>query len=338
MTATELELQLLDQLEATLPGTGRLTVGALSGGTSNAMYVLERGGDRFVLRMQPTRVRAPGANDVHREARVLQAIRGTDIPHAEVVAVGTDGTSGRDYYVMPFRDGLSIRSGLPSQFESAQDRYAIAQSLIETLVAIHAVSAEDPAVDGLGRPEGFVERQVERWMSQLDRYRVRPLAELDEVARWLRARTPRPQSATLIHGDFGLHNLLIAPDRPPRVLAVLDWETATLGDPLIDLGHFLCGWLQGDEHARWFGARVELDLDGFPGRAELCDWYAGETGRDLGSLDWFRALARLRIAVILEGAYARYVADPDSYSAYASLAHRIPNIAEHALAITRGEA
>jgi aminoglycoside phosphotransferase (APT) family kinase protein len=178
-------------------------------------------------------------------------------------------------------------------------------------------------LDGLGKPEGFLERQISRWTAQLDRYRTRPLPELDFVASWLDANRPAMSPAAILHGDYSPFNVMVAPDRPVRLAAIVDWDTGTIGDPLLDIGHLLARWTEpGEEPVITVQAG---GLAGYPSRAEMAKRYEERTGRDLTALPYYEALALFKLAVILEGGYARQAASgaPDERNTMTDMAPRL---------------
>jgi aminoglycoside phosphotransferase (APT) family kinase protein len=273
-----------------------------------------------------------------REFRILSALDRTSVPHARALLLCEDPeVIGAAFYISELIDGVSLYGSLPPELDHPAPATRIAEQLFDALAEIHRVDLEACGLADLGRPEGFTRRQVERWTSQLDSYRVRDLPDLDEAARWLAVHVPETQLPTLIHGDYGLHNVLFGGDEP-ELRAVVDWETATVGDPLLDLGYLLTLWLEGDEPSRWTASALPYDISSYPRRAGLVERYAARTGFGLAHLDWYRAMSQLKVACILEGAYARHVRGDADDPVLATLADRVPNHAAYALAITRGEA
>jgi aminoglycoside phosphotransferase (APT) family kinase protein len=321
-----------------LPGEGELAMERLTAGLSNEMVKISRGGASWVLRRPPRVANAPGAHAMAREFEILRGLDRSDVPHATALLLCEDpDVIGAPFYVSELVDGTSLYSGLPAAYDTPARAAAIAEQLFDALAAVHLVDTAACGLAHLGRPEGFTQRQVDRWMGQLERYRVRPLPDLDEAGRWLTAHVPETQQPTLIHGDYGLHNVLYGGEEP-ELRAVVDWETATIGDPLLDLGYLLTLWLEGDEPSRWTASALPYPIDRYPGRAGLVERYAAATAFDLSALDWYRAMSQLKVACILEGAYARHVRGDADDPHLATLGERVPNHAAYALAITRGEA
>jgi aminoglycoside phosphotransferase (APT) family kinase protein len=275
-----------------------LDVEPLTGGSSNAMFVVERGKSRWVLR-RPTRVAIDRANEgMRREFRILAALAGTDVPHPEVVALCEDhDVLGCTFYLMERVQGINPFP-LPAVFDSDQGRADVAYSMVEALGRLHNVDWLTAGIGDLGHPEGFHERQVQRWSRQLASYEARELPGIEKVMAWLEAHLPEESTVTIMHGDYHMLNVLIAPEPPGRVVAILDWETATIGDPLLDLAGFLEVW-------------IPVANVGWPSRAELVERYRSVRGIGaLGDLTYYEVLYNFRLAVLLEGIFTRSLRDP----------------------------
>jgi aminoglycoside phosphotransferase (APT) family kinase protein len=327
-------------LDERLPGRGELVINTLRGGLSNELLTLGRANQpdlRWVLRRPPGLAAANGAHDLLREARILQALDGTDVPHGHPLLICDNlDVLGVPFFVLPFYDGLILRRGLPDTYNDEAGRTGVWHSLIDSLVKVHGVQPTRAGLPARELTADHNARQLNRWLKALDGYDHREVPQLREAGRALAQNPPAPQRICLIHGDFGFHNVLFE-RAEPRVQVILDWETATAGDPLVDLAHFLSAWLQGNAHRRWFGARPEIDLSDFPPASVLADRYSASTGLSLDRLDWYLAFSRLRIAVILEGAYGRYVRGENPRPEHAALGDRVVNIADQALAIIGSE-
>jgi aminoglycoside phosphotransferase (APT) family kinase protein len=322
-----------------LPGDGPLDVRRVTTGHSNELFLVSREGQEWMLRRPPRVVNVAGAHDMAREYRLLEALEGSAVPHPVPVAVCEDpDVIGAPFYVMSRIDGIRLYDGLPAAFDNPEARRQIAFELFGTLAELHKVDWEAAGLAGFGKPETFTQRQVGRWMKQLNSYRVRDLPDLDTAAEWLEAHTPTMQRAALIHGDYGLHNVLFAPDDPGRLVAVLDWETATIGDPLIDIGYLLSLWLEPGEEEQWFAVALPYDVTGYPTRAELAAHYAERSGLSLDDIAWYRAVAQLKVACIMEGGYARYRGGHTDDPQLARYEQIVPNHAAYVLAIIRGTA
>ncbi|MEO1062370.1 MAG: phosphotransferase family protein [Actinomycetota bacterium] len=317
-----------------LPGDGSFAVERVTSGMSNELFRISRSGAAWILRRPPRVKLSPSAHDVRREFRVLSALATTDVPHAHAHLLCEDeDVIGAPFYVMDEVPGRALAKEL-GPFDSDQGRQQIGMALVEALARLHRLDWEALGLSDFGRPDGYTARQVERWTGQLERYRIRELPDLDAAAEWLRANIPEMPRASLIHGDFGIHNVLFRPEPPAELLAIVDWETSTIGDPLADLGYFLGYWVDPTEPDF-----ADLRLDGAPGawptRADLIERYEEITGLAVAAtIDWYRALGQLKIAVILEGSYVRHVNGQADVPEFAEFEHRVPHLAAHARAIS----
>jgi aminoglycoside phosphotransferase (APT) family kinase protein len=280
----------------------------ISGGRSNLTYgVADAAGHRFALRRPPLGERLASAHDMGREHRIIAALQDTAVPVPPVAGLcEDDSVNGAPFYVMGFVDGVILRSQRDAvdAFDEAQRR-AIGERVADTLVAIHAVDPDRVGLGELGRKEDYVARQLRRWHGQWEKSKTRELAIVDDVHRRLAARIPEQGPATIVHGDYRLDNMILTPFG--EVAAVVDWELCTLGDPLADVGLLMVYWSEeGDDLIPLFDPPTTAP--GFPARAELRDRYAERSGRDLSQLDFYVALGYWKLAIILEGVYARYAA------------------------------
>jgi aminoglycoside phosphotransferase (APT) family kinase protein len=289
-------------LDATVPLEAEL----VEGGRSNLTYFLNQGDRSWVLRRPPLGHVLPTAHNMRREYEVLSGLSGTDVPAPEPIALCEDGSLiGAEFYVMEKAEGRILREPADVDLDPGEARRC-SEALVSTLASIHTVDFEAAGLAGLGRPAGYLGRQVDRWTGQLDGgIRVSP--ELREIARRLANAVPERDAAALVHGDFRMDNVMLDPSDPGRVTAVLDWEMATLGDPLADLGMLMMYWRRPGE--RCAADAHELTTGpGFMERAELVERYAELTGFDVEDLDFFEVLAHFKLAVIVEGIHARNVA------------------------------
>lgn len=291
-----------------LPGAGEefsaRRLGAATG-VANALYLIERGEHRWVLRRPPAVKNDPSASNTVREWRILTALDATAVPHPEPLLLCEDSeVLGAPFLIMELVDGFTPGFDLPEPFASQPAlRYDLGMAFVDGCADLSAVDWRGRGLDGLGKPEGFLERQVPRWLAQLDRYRTRELPELDFLCRWLTDNTPPMSPAAIIHGDYSPFNVMVAPDPPARLAAIVDWDTGTIGDPLLDLGHLLARWTEPGE--RPILTPQAGGNDGYPTRAEMANRYAERTGRDLCALAYYEALALFKLAVILEGRHAQ---------------------------------
>ncbi|MCZ7537054.1 MAG: phosphotransferase family protein [Acidimicrobiia bacterium] len=295
-----------------LPGGPITGVERLAGGTQNILIRFTRGGRCYVFRRGPEHLR-PRSNDViAREALVLAALEGTDVPHPRLIAACTDESvlGGAVFYLMEPVEGFNATVAMPALHASdAGIRHAMGLSAAEALARLGAVDHVAVGLDDFGRPEGFLERQVGRWMSELDsysRYDGYPgpdMPGLDRVAEWLDANRPSSFAPGIMHGDYHLANLMYEYDGP-AVAAIVDWEMSTIGDPLLDLGWLVAMWPAPDGEGVAAPSAVAA-LGGLCSGQELVARYAELTSRDLSAIDWYTALACFKCGIVLEGSNAR---------------------------------
>lgn len=312
-----------------------LAIERISGGHSNETFFIRRGVQEWVLRRPPRGPLLPTAHDVLREYRVLHALNTTNVPTPRVLLACEDtGIIGAPVYLMERVPGIVIREELPSYGADAAGRRAISKALIDALAALHSADWQAIGLATLGKPEGYLERQLRRWMGQLDRSRQRPLPDLDAVTTWLTEHLPVSGPATIVHGDYRLDNAIYASDEP-RVAAIVDWEMATIGDPLADLGYLLSSWQEaGDAQSVIMSRLVQVTtLPGFMSRAEVAAYYSEQTGRPVRDLAFYEALAIWKLAILLEGSYARHRAGTTDDPFFATLDQGVPSLAQQALSI-----
>jgi len=289
----------------------------IAGGRSNLTFtVTDAQGERWVLRRPPLHSVLASAHDVLREKRVMEALAGTAVPVPPVAGASADeSVTGAPFFVMEFVDGLILRDN--DAIESAFDetgRRPVADAMIDTLAALHTVEPDAVGLGELGRREGYIARQLRRWHGQLEQSQERELPELEEAHRRLAASIPDQGPAAIVHGDYRLDNMIVTP--AAQVAAVLDWELCTLGDPLADMGLLLVYWSGPYRSA-------PSSLAGFPTADELARRYGKASGRDLSRLDYYVAFGAWKLAVIIEGVYARYAA-----GAYGSMDSEIAQLPE----------
>jgi aminoglycoside phosphotransferase (APT) family kinase protein len=278
-------------------------------GHSNLTYLLQIGGREYVLRRPPIGPVAPKAHDMIREYHVLRAVH----PHfaqAPSVHVLCEDPSvlGAPFFIMERRRGVILREEIPAQFEAVPEYpRRIGEAFIDTLVELHAVDISSPGVRDLGKPEGYVERQVRGWAERWARAKTEEVPELDAVVRWLAENIPAPAAPSLVHNDYKLDNIMLGQESPGRVEAVLDWEMSTLGDPLSDLGLTLCYWVWAiAPEVRTAGIPDLTSRPGWLTRDELVERYAARTGRDVGKVGYYEVLGVFKLAVIVQQIYHRY--------------------------------
>jgi len=309
-----------------------LDASLISGGRSNLTYSIGDGTHEWVLRRPPLGHVLPTAHDMAREHTVLSALAATDVPVPRTLAFCRDDTvNDAPFYVMEKVDGVILRTPEELARLSEVDARRCSECLIDVLVAIHAVDYRSAGLAEFGHPDGYLERQVRRWGEQWERSKSRDLPAIEELARRLRAALPVSPAPTIVHGDYRLDNTMLAADDPGRIVAVLDWEMATLGDPLSDLGLFLVYW--GRDQVTFAGANPSTSPDaGFLSRDEVAQRYATASGRDVSQLDFYEMLASYKLAIILEGIHARFLMGKTVGAGFDHIGTMVESIAEAALA------
>jgi aminoglycoside phosphotransferase (APT) family kinase protein len=288
----------------------RCDVALIAGGKSNLTYRVASDAGEVVLRRPPLGHVLPTAHDMSREHRVQDALEVTAVPVPRMLYLAADNAVlGVRFYVMERVLGHICRNELPPGYaDTPEERAQIGSALIETLARLHTVAPERVGLEQFGRPEGFMERQLRRWSEQWQRSKVAELPVLDDLADRLYAALPRQQPAAIVHGDYRLDNTILHPTKPGRIVAVLDWEMSTLGDPLADLGALLAYWSEADDDEVLCAARMMPPVtaeSGFPSRERLVATYARLTAFDVSDVPWYRAFAYFKLAVICQGIAAR---------------------------------
>jgi aminoglycoside phosphotransferase (APT) family kinase protein len=295
--------------EQGVPGKGApLEFSFVSGGSQNEIFEIRRGDLRCALRRPP--VKAPPGRDegIVREWRIIEALGGTDVPHTEAISLCTDrSVLGCNFYLMGYVDGWSpmSASGWPAPFgDDLEARRGLGFQLVDGIAKLSRVDWRAKGLTGLGRPEGFHERQVDRWLSFLDRVKTRELPGLDVATSWLRAHRPIDYVPGIMHGDYQFANVMFRHGAPARLAAIIDWEMGTVGDPKLDLAWVVQSWPDGSGEP---APMQYADLTGMPSRQELLDYYARESGRQVDDIDYYVVLARWKLAIVLEQGYTRVV-------------------------------
>ena len=288
---------------------GPLEVEQFPRGFSNLTYLLRLGSHELVLRRPPIGADIKSAHDMGREHRILSHLSGVYAKAPRPLAYCDDpDVLGAPFYVMERVEGVILRPQMPAAMHPPPEPMAaIAGAFIETLAELHAVDFEAAGLGDLGRPDGYVRRQVDGWTGRYDNARTDDIPEMTRVASWLDAHAPPESGAALIHNDFKYDNLVLDPGERVRVIAVLDWEMATVGDPLMDLGTSLGYWVdpQDPPELRALALSPTL-LAGNPTRAELAEQYAALSGRDPGNPVFYYVYGLFKIAVIVQQIYSRY--------------------------------
>jgi aminoglycoside phosphotransferase (APT) family kinase protein len=306
----------------------------ISGGRSNLTFTVRDAEDHaWALRRPPLGKRLGSAHDMAREFKVISALRGTPVPVAPAVRLCEDeSVNGAPFYVMEFVEGPVLRSSEEAEAFEESDRRAIGERVVDTLVAIHEVDPDSVGLGDLGRKEAYVQRQLKRWHGQWEKSKTRELEVVDDVHARLAARIPDQGPATIVHGDYRLDNVILS--SAGEVAAVVDWELCTLGDPLADVGLLLVYWSQqGDDFMPLFAPATVAP--GFPQREDVKARYAERSGRDLSEIDFFVALGYWKLAIILEGVYARYASGQygktdEGFEEFAKIVERLAEAADAA--------
>lgn len=297
-------------LNERLPGgEGTLVVEQFPKGFSNLTYRIRFGIRDLVLRRPPFGATIKTAHDMGREYRILSHLSPV-YPKAPrpLLYCDDDSVLGAPFYVMERVEGIILRPSMPVEMIPSPEAMArIAEAFVETFAELHAVDYEAAGLGELGRPQGYVQRQIEGWTKRYRRARTDEIPEIERVAAWLAEHRPSEAGHALIHNDFKYDNLMLASDDWTRVVAVLDWEMATLGDPLMDLGTTLGYWIDADDPPAMHQLRLSpTTLPGNPTRAELVERYAQKSGRDVGNVVFYYVYGLFKLAVIIQQIYYRY--------------------------------
>ncbi len=323
-------------LDAAGLGAGELEITPIGDGHSNLTFLIERGETQLVLRRPPRGPLPPSAHDVVREARLLSVLRPQGVLVPAVLAACEDPTLiGAPFYLMTYVDGWVLSDDLPPPLAGPDGPRQISEQLVDRLVELHALDPGHEDLAEFGRPQGYLERQLKRFGGLLEGNMTRPLPELEQVSGWLGANLPSSPAPAVVHGDYRLGNVMYEREAP-RLTAILDWEMATIGDPLADLGYMTATWAAASDPPNSVADLSPVTrLSGFPGREALTRRYAEASGRNVDALPWYQVLACWKAAIFLEGNYKRFVAGtaPDPY--YASLEAGVPKLARTALELSR---
>jgi aminoglycoside phosphotransferase (APT) family kinase protein len=294
---------------AGLPGKGDpLDTQFLSGGTQNVIYGIRRGEHRCVLRMPPPGAPPDRDRGILREWRIIEALDGTDVPHTSAVGVCADpSVLGRPFYLMGYVDGWSPmdQRQWPEPFGSdTSARAELAYQLAEGIALLSRVDWRARGLTDLGRPEGFHERQVDRWTGFFERIKGRDIDGLPTATAWLRAHRPLDFVPGLMHGDYQFANVMYRHGAPARLAAIVDWEMGTVGDPKLDLAWMVQSWPADTSDPR--PSEMDyVDMRGMPSRDQVVAHYADVSGRQVDDLDYYLVLAKWKLAIVLEQGYQR---------------------------------
>jgi aminoglycoside phosphotransferase (APT) family kinase protein len=303
-------------------------------GYSNETFFITRGDDRWVMRRPPRGVFLPTAHDVLREYRVLTGLQGSGVRVPRTVLACEDtSVIGAPFYLMEQVDGEVIREEMPPVLDTPEQRRRISEEMVDSLVELHAADYTKQGLEGLGRPSGYLERQLRRWSGQLDLtlQRTRPLPGIEQVQGWLAARLPESGPPAIVHGDYKLDNVVFSATPPARELAILDWEMATIGDPLSDLGWLMAYWGPTGEPVELMlpgNNQLTSTLPGFLTQEEMVARYEQRSGRAMAHFPFYLCMAVWKLTIIVEGLYAHYLDGTAANPRAAEFEWRVPLLVE----------
>jgi aminoglycoside phosphotransferase (APT) family kinase protein len=342
----ELDLAALDRyvrehLAGKTPGIGtaKIEIEQFPGGHSNLTYLVRYGSQEFVLRRPPVGPVAPTAHDMPREYKLLSVINPSfSLAPAPIMLCEDVSVIGVPFYLMERRRGCIVRAGIPNEIgEDRALRRGISGAVVDTLAELHAVDIRASGIMNIGKPVGFVARQVRGWAERWQRSKTGEVPEMDAVIEWLSDRIPPDDglAATIVHNDFKLDNLMFDKDDPARVVAVLDWEMCTVGDPLIDVGLALTYWTMsgGKDGEPNSSLRAVSNGPGWFTREEFISRYRAKTGRDLSRIVFYETFARFKVAVVIQQIYFRYVKGQTRDERFRSFDQLVLELARDAIAL-----
>lgn len=333
------EARLAEYLRGQLPGSENpLTVRQFGGGAANLTYLLDFGSHEYVLRRPPLGPVAQSAHDMAREYKVLSVLHQA-LPYAPRAFLYCDDPAliGANFFVMERRKGVVVRCKLPPQFADMPDApRRMSEAMVDALAEFHAVDFAALGLGDLGKPEGFIERQVDGWYKRWHAAKEADLPDMDAVYHWLKANLPTSSAVSLVHNDYKLDNVMLAEDDPGRLVAIFDWDMCTLGDPLSDLGALLCYWTEPTD-APYFQQMAMMptgDL-GFLTRQELVERYAVKSGRSVHNINFYHTLGLFRLVVIIAQIYIRYARGQTQDGRFAAFGPMIPLMAKAAVDVMK---
>ncbi|HEY7620179.1 MAG TPA: phosphotransferase family protein [Solirubrobacteraceae bacterium] len=327
---------LVEFLDAEGLGSGEVEVAPLGEGHSNVTYLLRRDGAEIVLRRPPRGPLPPSAHDVLREARVLTALAGRARVPAVLAVCEEPAVIGAPFYVMEKVDGHVVTRTIPDALDTPNDRRRMGEELVDALVEVHAVDWRAAGLEGFGKPTGYLERQLRRFLGLWEHNRTREIPAVESVGQWLQANLPESGPATVVHGDYRLGNTMMAPDGPARLVSIFDWEMATIGDPLADVGYMCTLWVDRNDPPNLFELSKVTREEGFPLREELIARYEERSGRSMTDIRWYRTLALWKSIVFMEGNYKRAMAGSTDDPYLKGFGDGVIQLAERAEALARG--
>ena len=331
------EARLAEYLRGKLPGSeNQLRVRQFGGGAANLTYLLDYGSHEYVLRRPPLGPVAKSAHDMGREYKVLSVLHQA-LPFAPRAFLYCDDPAliGADFFVMERRRGVVVRRKIPPQFTEMPDApRRMSEAMVDALAELHAVDYEALGLSDLGKPEGFIERQVEGWYKRWHAAKEADLPEMDAVYQWLKANLPTSSDVSLVHNDYKLDNVMLAEDDPGQLVAIFDWDMCTLGDPMSDLGALLCYWTEPTD-APYFQQMAMMPTGelGFLTRRELVERYALKSGRSVHNISFYHTLGLFRSVVIIAQIYIRFARGQTQDGRFAAFGPMIPLMAKAAVEV-----
>jgi aminoglycoside phosphotransferase (APT) family kinase protein len=334
-------LLVLDPLVAFLDeaglGSGEPEIAPVGEGHSNVTYLVRREGAEFIVRRPPRPPVPPSAHDVLREARVIHALEGRARVPRVLAVCDDEAVIGAPFFVMERVEGEVVTTEVPRALASDEERRRIGEELVDALVELHAVDFREAGLEGFGKPTGYLERQVRRFLGLWEINRTREIPAVESVAAWLTEHMPQSGPATIVHGDYRLGNTMYAAGAPARLVAILDWEMATIGDPLADLGYLCTLWTdRTDPPLGMFELTGVTREPGFPLRADLVARYEERSGRSMTDIRWYQTLALWKSIVFMEGNYKRAVSGATDDPFLKRFGDGVIELANRAEALTRG--
>ena len=310
-------------------------VAQFPGGHSNLTYLVRFGNIDIVVRRPPFGPVPPTAHDMAREFRWLSAMHSVFplAPKPYLLCEDTD-VIGCVFYAMERRHGVVVRTEEPPALANPAARRRLSAAMIDTLADLHAIDVAANGLSGLGKPAGFVERQVRGWSERWHRSQTTTLPEMDALANWLREHLPADPTPAIVHGDFKLDNVMLDPDDVGRIVAVFDWEMSALGDPLVDVGIVLAYWSPTAPPSQRDALTTVIDRPGYFTKQEIVERYAARSRRDLSGIRFYEIFAVFKIAVVIQQIYFRYVQGQTTDARFASFGARVEFLAQHAASLT----
>ncbi len=317
---------------------GPFELAQFGGGHANLTYLIRFGKKEYVLRRPPFGPVAPSSHDMGREHTVLKNLwQAFPLAPRSYLICKDAKIIGASFHIMERRYGIVIRRELPEGYDWKEELNSrVGNMVIDVLAELHRVDPSDAGLGELGRPEGFVERQLSGWTRRWEAAKHDDLPVVWDIVLWLERGLPTGDQVSLLHNDYKLDNLLVSTDDPGRAVAVLDWDMCARGDPLVDLGHMLTFWGEPGDDERWIAAAsMPTTYPGFPTRDEAIERYAAATGFDCGNVHWYQVFGAFKIAVILQQIYIRYLRGQTRDERFAAFGDRVAGLIDKARVLAK---